>query len=145
MNNIVYFCKTKNTEREKMNNEINTNQIKGIETLPQIEDERAPKKDLTSALLITSQICPKMINKKLLIVGNRIVKEKKVNYSKLFEALKLSGEYIDEAMLNHHLEKNVHGTARISLMISKNEYQRKENKYLNMFDELNEQEQEKEQ
>jgi hypothetical protein len=48
-------------------------------------------------------------------------------------------------MLNHYLEKNAHGTERISLMISKNEYQRKENKYLNMFDELNEQEQEKEQ
>lgn len=123
-----------------MNNEINKNEIKGINTLPPIEDERTPKKDLTSALFITSQICPKMINKKLLIVGNRIIKEKKVNYSKLFEALKFSGEYIDEEMLNYYLEKNAHGTARISLMISKTEYQQKQNRYLNMFDELNEQE-----
>jgi hypothetical protein len=122
-----------------MNNEINTNEIKGINTLPQLEDEKAPKKDLTSALLITSQICPKMINKKLLIVGNRIIKEKKVNYSKLFDALKLSGEYIDEDMLNHYLEKNVHGTARISLMISKTEYQQKQNRYLNIFDDIDQQ------
>lgn len=123
-----------------MNNEINTNEIKGLNTLPPIEDERTYKKDITSALLITSQICPKMSNKKLLIVGNRIIKEKKVNYSKLFEALKFSGEYIDDDMLNHYLEKNAHGTARISLMISKTEYQQKQNRYLNIFDELNEQE-----